>query len=242
MMEEKELLNKAYSYLFYVTAVLIFIASIFFFSLPGIIISAVLLLLAAVYYSSGHIINNLLIKRSNVIEIYNGYSLSSDLLAASRRIGSSHMGIAISSLTLSKSSPDGRDSIKSILDNLEEPFEFCIDAKQVDKKAVLDALETKRRMKEIAISKINSRSYDKLSEAKRELNVFDGEIESIRDSGRSFQLAIKLKARAIASNESEACSAAYRNLEKVSASFSSVLGLEYEVLKGEALLDALEGS
>ena len=70
-MEEINRLNKLYSYAFYSLALLVLIASAIANS-GYALISAILLLLSAIYLNSGHMINNMLIKRSKVIMIKNG--------------------------------------------------------------------------------------------------------------------------------------------------------------------------
>ena len=145
MMLENELMNKVYSYFFYATCVLLLIASVFFFNLIIFLISLICMLLAGVFFSSGHIINNFLLKRSKIIEIYNNYTLNSDLLSASKRAGNGYQAVSIAILKLNKSMQNRTDSVKKILENITEPFEFSIDASEVDKKAVVELLETKRR-------------------------------------------------------------------------------------------------
>lgn len=239
-MEEHIIKDKLYSYLFYVMAVVIFVASVLFHNLYGLVIVAFIVFVAAVYFKSGHIINNLLIKRSKLIEVYNGYSLMKDLSAAVKRVGNSYLGVSIAVLNITRELEGRTEQFKQVLESTKEPFEFCIGLIEIDRTRLLDSLQAKRRMKEIALTRIPQKSYDKANKVKREMEMIENEIRNVQGSGKSFEVSLKLKSTAISRDEAEAGREAAENLVKVANTFSTSFGLEYEILKGEDLLDAVE--
>jgi hypothetical protein len=104
-MEEHESLNRIYSYLFYGGS-LAMLASAFFFSNIYLVVAAILLCSAsAAYMKSGHILNNLLLKHSRIIEVCNGYKLAPQTDSAVKRIGKSYQGLSIALLDISRSQP-----------------------------------------------------------------------------------------------------------------------------------------
>ncbi len=239
-MEEYELKNKVYSYAFYCGFVAAIVAALMFYNAYIFIAACAMLLLAAAFQSTGHLLSNLLLRHSNVIEIWNGYTLSDDLAGAYKQVGNTYYGVSIARLRLRKDSEMSSVSLKPILENLTESFEFSVSAFEIDKGEMLEALETKRKMREIAMSRIAERSYQKINETKRQLDILGGEIASIRDDGKAFDVVIRLRAIAKSANEIEATRLSARSLAHMTNLFSANLGVDCEILRGEALMKALD--
>ncbi len=239
-MEEQELRNRVYSYAFYAACVISLVAAIVLYNLFALILACILLLLSGAFFASGHIINNLLVKHSKVIEIYNGYALSEDLTGVRKRVGNRYYGVSVALLRLRKDSGSKEGELLAILENIKEPFQFSIEARQIEKRAILEALETKQKVKEIAISRMEERAYSRANEAKRELGLIESEINSIREGGKAFEVLLKIKASSFSGSEAEATRISARNLEQIANAFAVRLNLDYEILKGEALLSAVE--
>ncbi len=234
-MEESELAVKLYAYAFYSTAVAVAILGAVLGSYAGALLSGALMLLSALYFKSGHIINNLLVKRSKVIEIYNGYKLSGNLASLTKRRGPSYESISIATLRFDGVVDASTDVMRSLLESIREPFEFSFSAIQVDKKKLLDALDTKRRMKEISLSRLDAVKYDRANQMRREIQVIESEMDSIRKSGKAFDTRVRLKARATAESEAEAARQSLRSLERICDSFLAATKLGYDIVKGEEL-------
>ena len=240
-MEEHTLRNRLYAYLFYGLAALALASSLFFYNAYLLAFSIVLMLISAVYYNSGHIINNILLKRSLIIETYNGYSLSDDLYSAVKMVGDGNYSVSMATLRLNRGAEAENSKVLSLLEGLDQPFEFIIQLREVNKKSLLESLETKRRMKEIAFNRITG-SYDKANELKREISVIEQEIVNIRGNGKALEVLIRLKTTSVSVDKSEAARSSARNIEHIANSFSTMLNASCEILKGEALLSALEVS
>jgi hypothetical protein len=238
--EENRLKNRFYSYLFYGTAILVFFASLFFGNAFLLLITAILLLLCAVYFNSGHIVNNLLVKRSKIIEVYNEYRLSNDLYSASKKVGDSYRSVSIAMLRFDNNASIKPETFKSILEGLKVPFEFGINIAEVDRKRLIESLSTKKRMLEISLSRLDSRAYDKINHVKSEIEILENDIKGILGGGKSFNIAIKLKTASASQDLFEAEREAKRNIESLANSFATALGVEYEIVKGESLLEAVE--
>ncbi|MDE1768434.1 MAG: hypothetical protein KGH64_03590 [Candidatus Micrarchaeota archaeon] len=236
-MEEQSIYNKLHYYLFYALALATLTLSILSLNIYLISISSLLLFAAAIFLHSGHVINNLLIKRSRIIEIKNGYKLSRNLAAASRQYGRAYCSIAIALLRPRQGFIYKSENIKDLIEGIKEPFEFSISLQEVDKKGMLDSLESKRRMKEIYLSRLKPNSYDKINSIRRQIEVIDSEMSNIIKSGKSFQVLMKIKAISKSDNEYESELAASKSIEMLANKFSASIGLDYQILKGEELLD-----
>ncbi len=235
-MEETELVQKLYSCAFYAAALAVAVLSMLSGAYFILIVSAFLLLLSAVYLRSGHIVNNLLIKRSRIIEIYNGYKLNSNLSSLTKRSGAYYAGVSMALLKFEGPVEASNDSVRSMLESIQERFEFSFSAIQVDKKKLLDALETRRRMKEIGLAKLDAQKYDRSNQIKREIMVIESEMESIRRSGKAFDAVVQLKALSMAESEASAAAQSLRSMERICDAFLTATKLSYEIIKGEELL------
>lgn len=239
-MEEYELRNRLYSYLFYSASVVSLIISIFSYNLLFIALNSMLLLLSSVYLNSGHIINNILIKRSKIIEIYNGYSLSDDLVSVFKKVGKLFYSTSIALLFVEKNFDIKQGAVRTLLENIREPFEFSIVMREIDKKRMIESLEIRRNMKEINLRKLDQKLYDKINNLQREIDILDQEIKNIRTSGKAFDILLVLKVTVKSDNEFEAERGSIKNLEHVADIFSSSMNVNYCILKGEELLAFLE--
>ncbi len=240
-MEEAELLNRAYSYAFYAAAAVVVALSTAFGSFPGLLASGILMLLSALYFKSGHIINSLLIKRSKVIALRNDYKLSSNLASLTRRHGAVYDSFSLAALRFDGPIDIPADSLRTLFEGIREPFEFSFSAMQADKKRLIDALDTRRRMKEISLSRLDSRKYDRSNQLKREIQLIESDIETISKGGSAFDTVVKLKAMSTADSEAEAARQSLRSLERICDSFLAATKLGYDIIKGEELL-ALAGA
>lgn len=238
-MEEQALSNRIYSYMFYALSVLMLIVSVFFYNIMAFVLATLLIFLSALYFSSGHIINNILLKHAFIVEVYNGYRLSDNITSAVKKIGGDYHSISVASLSLNRGVSVKSSDMLALIEGISDPFEFSISLREIDRKALLESLETKRRMKEISLSRLSQGKYDKANEIKRELEVFDSEIEGIRSKGKALDVSIRIRTVAISGDEIEAERASFASLVHVSEAFSTVLNASYNALKGEALLSAI---
>jgi hypothetical protein len=235
-MEELEFASRVYAYAFYAVAVGILAISIASGNYLASLISACLIFASAVYYKSGHIINNLLIKRSRVIELINGYKLSSNLAALTKRSGELYVGVSAAVLVFDGAVDISPDTLCRLLESIHEQFEFSFTAMQVDKKRLIDSLDLRRRMQEIRLAKINAQKYDKANQIRREIQILESEISSVRDSGKAFDTIIKIRAFSSEKNETEAATQSLKSIERICSSFFATTKLNYEIIKGERLL------
>ncbi len=222
-------------YIVYVTSAVLFISSIAMLNGIALMLSSIALLTSVVFLHSGQIVNNLLIKRSAIVEVSGNYRLSSNTYSISRDEGNGYKSISIA--TVKPVSPNlNRNALNDLINSLNEQFEFSIELMEVDKSKILENLRTRLRVKEIALSRINPESHAKVNSIRRQLEVINGDIESLASSGKSFQYEIKLKSIYFSMDRSEAELYSYKNIESLSSKFSAALGVDCEILSGERLL------
>ncbi len=235
-MDENSFGNRLYSYMFYAIAVVILIVSIFFYNIVLFALSAVLVFAAALYYSSGHIINNILLKRSLFMEVRNGYRLGFGISSAVKKAGTSYKSVSVAVLRLNRSVSVGSAEMLSLIEGISDPFEFSIGLREVNKRAMLEGLETKRRMREISLARLPQGAYDRANSIKREIDLFEKEIEGVQGRGKALDVSIRIRTVAVSHDEADASRSSFASLTHVADAFSTVLNASYSILKGEELL------
>ncbi len=235
-MDENELLDRLYSYAFCAAALVVAAFSLLSGSYLLALICAALLLCAGAFFSSGHIINNLLLKHSNIIAYYNEYKLSSTLLSLTRPEGNMHRSLSVAVLRSERASESSPEALRNLIEGMMEPFEFSIRMVPADKKRIVDVLDAKRRMKELQIAKMKPGKPDAVNSLRREIQVIESDMENIRKGGMAFDTVIRITAVAVAESQMEAARQSVRSLERLCDAFSATTKLECEILKGEALV------
>lgn len=238
-MEETSLNNTIHYYLFYLLSLSIIIISVISYNLYLIILSSILLITAAIFFHSGHILNNFLVKKSKIIEIRNDYKLSSSLISVSKRTGKSYKSVAIAMLIPRTGFNYKSEAMRELLESIKEPFELSISLREIDKKRLIDSLDTKRRTKEISLSRLKPNSYDKINNLKRQIELIDNEISNIGNGGKSFDVSILLKAISASDSAYESELNVGKNIETIANKFAASMGVDYEIVKGEELLNLM---
>lgn len=228
--------DKTLFYFVYAMSIATFIASLMSANAAVLAISSMILLSSVILLHSGHIINNILIKKSKIIEISGNYKLSQNLNSISRNENGLFKSMSIALLWPRQSSPIKGDPVRDLLDSLTEHFAFSIELLEVDKTKILENLKTKLRMKEIALSRIDDSSHDKANALRRQIDLINGDISNLASAGKSFQFAIKLMSICISESQAEAESSSSKNIEIIANKFSAALGIDHEILSGERLL------
>ncbi len=238
-MEEDDIANRLYAYLFYAAAVVCILLSIASYNIIFVACALLLMLFSSLYLNSGHILNNLLIKRSAVIEVYNGYAVNERLPSAVKKVGTAYLSISLAVLQLGSSSSIDGKVFRSMLENVREPFEFSIELAEAEKGKILETLEMKRRMKEIELTRADRRRYERINSITREIELINSEIAGL-GPGKTYRMLLRLKTSARSADRGEAALESSRGIEHIAGSFASAFGLSYRILSGEELLGFIE--
>ena len=108
--------------------------------------------------------------------------------------------------------------------------------REVDRTRLIESLETKKRVKEISLSRIEPKMYNKINQVKKEIEVIEKEMANITGGGRSLEVSIKVKAIKNSTERIEAEGEPPRSIIRIANAFCTNLGLDYRILTGEELL------
>ncbi len=238
-MEDPRDNNRVYAYMIYAVSIGALVLSLLSYNLAGIILVATLAFLSVAYMNSGHIINSVVMKRLRVIEICDGYRVSGNVHSAVRRTGALYSSVSVAVLK-PNSKIEGQTRIfEDLLDKVKMPFEFSISVRKLDRKKVMESLETRRRMKELELSRSDGPDYKSASMIKRQISTIENEISIISEGDEPVEALVKLKSFASGETEAEAARMSFRQLEHIANLVASSFKLDYVIATGEDILDLL---
>jgi hypothetical protein len=234
-----KLTNYAYSYAVYAGFALLIILSAVYSSILLLALSAFLLFASVFVLRYGHIFNSFLTNKMKILEVSSGYSLGKRGFSAVKKIGTSYYGISIASLKVTTGVNAGSRIITEAIEKIRIQFEFSVRLERIDLKKLLNGLETRRRIKEIELSKIGAKDYDKANRLKREIGIVESEIQSITCGNTPMSAMLLLKCASVCKSSEEAQMLPYKNLQELCTLFASSFNFDYIILKGEDLLELL---
>lgn len=223
-------------YLVYGLAAALAVISLVMFSPLLLLASSSLIVVAVLLLNSGHIVNDLLLKRLGIVEVAGSYRLGRNMGSVFRKQGDCYKAVSVAIMKPKPNSRVKAEAMKDLLDSINEHFEFSIELSEVSKEKIVENLRTRLRLKEISLSRVDAKSYDKVNALKRQIDAINYDISSLTSGGRSFEFVIAVKSMSISQAEDEAVLYAVKGIEALANKFSAALGLDYEILYGERLL------
>lgn len=193
------------------------------------------------FYRLHYIIDSLIFKHSNLVQIVNNFELSNDRTAALRKLDGNFSATAAALLENSSRNGIDREKIENIISNLHFPFKFILQIEYINIKKLLDKIETKRNIKEIELAKIkNSKGNDpKINALKREIEQMERDISQL-STGSPLKISQYLMTSALSENKFSAQERAKGQIRELGSHFSAITGSKLQVLEGNELLDLLE--
>lgn len=232
---------------FYIIAfvlALLAIASMLTLNIFLILFSLIICGILIVFYKLSYIIEAIVFRRTNLIQIIDGCELSGERTTAIRRIGNSFCATAVAFLENSSSESIEKEKIENIISNSHTTFRFVMQVEKVDINKLLDKLQTRRSMKEIELSRLHNSTTKinilKANSLKREIDQLEHDIEKISTGGAPLKVAQYLMTSAISDSKSNAQEKAKSQLRELVGEFGALLGSKAEILTGNDLIQLLK--
>jgi hypothetical protein len=204
--------------------------------------TALLLVSAASVFKLWYIIDSLIFKHTNLIEVFNGYELSGDRNCAIMRKGGTISATTAAVFTVGNDAAPESAQIENIIANFSHPFKFVMQVERLNTDKVVDDLRTKRSEKEIALSRIEQKQQNlpRINQIKREIEQLEHDISAISSGNAPLRLAYYAVACAVSDTSYDAEEQAKSRIRELSSQFDGILKSKSRVLKGPDLLDLLK--
>ncbi len=201
------------------------------------------ILVTALLYRLWYVIEAAIFKHTRLVELFNGYELSSAREAAVRKINGTFSATAAALLTTSAKQGMDLERLESIIQQTRAPFKFVLQVERLSAKKLLDAMQTKMSMKRLEISKLSTSSEKKntakIDALKRETAELEKEISALSASA-PMRLRQYIMTSALSENKFTASERALSQIKELSGRFGALLGAEPVPLSGNELTTVLE--
>ncbi len=215
------------------------------FSLNALLIAAtgVLAFISFIIFKTWDIIESVIFKHTNMIQIFNGYELNNDRLSAIRKRGRVFTATSAALIRLGDRNIE-KANLENIISNLNAPFKIIIHIERVDVKKILDKLRTKLYSKRIAISRLEKEPGKghgmKIDMLKKHAEAIEHDINSITSGMVPLNLAYYIMTSGISESRFMAEEQSKHNIRNITNQFNALFCSDSEILSGDRLLRLLE--
>jgi hypothetical protein len=192
-------------------------------------------------YQLWDIFEAVIIKKTGVVQMVGDYELEADRVAAIRKKGSNFTAVSAAVLRDFPSKEINRENIERIISSSNSPFRFVVQVEKLNTNKITDDLKTKRRTKELELSKAKTgKGADPSRVIEREIELIESEIRSISSGAVALKTSIYLMSAASSESRFAAQERALSQIRELAGEFSAVLGAGFEVLAGADLVSILK--
>lgn len=230
---------KTVEYALMVIAALLLAVSAFFGAYAMLVAAALLAVIVILHYMKDYV-DAFLFRHGNFVEKIGVYELSGEREVAIRRAGNKYIATACVVVRMKDGAGQlERSDVEGLISRLAFPFKFTLAVERVNIKKMLDALQTRRSLKEIELTRIEDankgRGLARSIRAKRELEILDHDIKSI--STGSTPLKVTYYARISAENEKRfaAEEEAISRAKALAAALDGIMSSSSTIAKGRVL-------
>ncbi len=220
------------------------IASILTLNAALILISLIITAFAVALYRLHYIVDAMIFKRSNLVQIVDSYELSGERTTAMRRYSSTYCATAAALLEINSSGRIEREQIEGIVGNSRCPFRFIMQIEGVDINKLLDKLDTRRGMHEIELNRLISADEKsnslRINRLKRQIEYIRGEMEKLNSGGAPLRLSQYIMTSAVSDNRLVSQERAKSQIRELASEFGALTGSKAVILSGNDLLDLLK--
>jgi hypothetical protein len=191
-------------------------------------------------YKLWDVFEAVVIKKTGIVQIMGDYELEADRLSAVRGKDSGFSAVSAAILKDFPTKEINRENIERIISSSNSPFKFVVQVEKLNTGKITNDLKTKRRMKELELSRARSKKgTDSSKVVERELELIESEIKSISTGAVPLKTSIYLMSFASSESRFAAQERAFSQIKELAGEFSAVLGAGFEVLEGNDLISVI---
>ena len=223
--------------------VLLSVACVLTLNIALIIACLAMASLLVAFYRLHYLVDAVIFRRSNLIQVVDSCELSGERSTAIRRLDGKYCATAAALLKTGTTEKVEREKIERLVANSHCQFRFVMQVESVNIEKLLDRLNTRMSMDEIALGRLCGRNEKantvKINRLKRELEHINGEIEKI-SAAAPLRVSQYLMTSAVSDNRFAAQERAKSQIRELGGEFGALLNSKVEILSGNDLLEVLK--
>lgn len=234
-------MQKTVFYVLIAAAIILSIASILTLRPYLIVFSISAVIILFFLYQLWDVFEAIVIKRTGVIQMIGDYELEAERFSAVRKKGLHFSAVSAAILRNFPSKEINRENIERIISSSNSPFRFVVQVERLNTSRMTDDLKTKRRMKELELSKARAKNgSDSSKVVEREIELIESEINSISSGAVPLKTNIYLISFGSSESRFAAQEKALSQIREIAGEFSAVLGAGFEVIAGSELISIIK--
>ena len=234
--------QEIYSYVLLAVAVVILAASLMASNVVLVLVTAAVLLASVAVLKLWYVIEAFIFRRTNLIQVFDGYELSGDRQSAIARHDGKISATSAALLVVGSAAEVDREKVEGIISRVSCPFKYCMVVERLEMAKILDRLQTERNMKEISLSRLDStnKGIAVANQLKREIEQVEHEIESITGGESPMKVAHYIMTTAVSDSLFSAEERSKSQIRELSSQFDAILKSRSRLLGGAELLELLK--
>ncbi len=226
-----------------IISVITLILGIITFNVYLIAITATVTFSTFVFYKLWDLIEAKIFEKTNFIQLFNGFQLGGNRSVAIARHGNAHTATACARVDALGTTDVDRVKIENLIARVNQPFKLVLHVEKVDLSHLLNRMETKKNMKEIELSRVNSVSKGKglilANRLRSEITYLEHEMDGIRGGGIPLKLAYYIMTSATGENRYSIEEGVKLQLRELTAEFDATFGTKSSLVSGEELINMM---
>ncbi len=212
-------------------------------TLDGLLVavSAVASLVSLLVLKMWPALESLFIKRTNIIQVLNGFELGNEREAAIAVTPDGHTATCAARIDSFSGVELGRERLEAIVAHTGAPFRFVMQVEKLDAKGITERFETRKRMREIELSRLpnqdSGRQVIKAQRLKNDISRIEHDIAAV-SSGLPLRLSAYMMTSAAAPERRVANDAARMQVRALATELGAI-GIACSILTGGELLSLL---
>ena len=185
---------------------------------------------------------SMVFRHSNLVQVIDGYEIGGERNVATRRVGQKYVASAGGFISVESGTLD-REKVESIISHFSYPFRLSMVVERLDSNRILDALRTKRSIKEIELSRVGNvstgRGAAKASWIRRAIEQIEHDIKSVAGGYAPLKLAYYVLTSSESERRYSAEEEARSRARALLGAFDGALGSASSLASGGALIRML---
>jgi hypothetical protein len=237
-------LSKIVDYFLLSSSAGLFLISLFTLNALAVAAAAAFTFGAMAVYKGWYIFEAKIIEGTGIVQVVGSYELGDERSAAVLREGDAFNSVAVCAFRgLSEANVD-RDKFEGMIDRINTPFRLVVSVEYLDKRGLLDRLETRLRMKQMKSADISyrksKRNRIRMETLENEIKRIQEQIRGVSEGRRALRLVYYVVVNAVSESRYGAVEAAKSALLRVISEFEAGFGVQGKQLYGNELLDFLK--
>lgn len=222
----------------------LFIVSVFTLNPLAVAVSAAFAFGSMAIYKGWYIFEAKFIEGTGIVQVVGNYELGDERSVAVLREGSVFNSVAVGAFYgLGRTNVD-RDKFEGIIERVNTPFRLVTSVEYLDRKGLLDRLETRLRIKQIESANISQRRSKrnrlKMDALENEIKHIQRQIQGVSEGRRALRLVYYVVVNAISESRYGSVEAAKSALLRVVSEIEAGFGVRGRQLYGNDLLEFLK--